>query len=482
MFLLIALFRRRLLVLPLAVTLLAGCATPGMDRHATPIFAPDAAARGHFLRAPALTAATDPAAKWWTVLADPVLDDLEARALRGSPDLAAAQARIDSARANLAVTRAALVPSVGVTGLAGAVSLPGSLLSRNGRLSEQIYADNAQASWEIDLFGGNHRRIDAARDRATAAHASAADVAVSLSSEVARVYLAVRAEQANCALLSRQTDLDRQLLALARTRVAGGTTSAQTTDTAQAVLAQSESDLASNGAQITLLADQLAVLIGQEPGTLDVLVAKPASLPQVPASVAVGDPARLLRHRPDIRAAEQQLAASDADLGARIADRLPRISFTGLLGLGGTSLASAFSPATLIALILPQIKWSLVDGGRSAGQVRAARGARDEARANYRTRVLAALNDAEGALTRFGTARIALGKAAAAHDAAVHLAGLQTLRARAGTLAQADALAAERQALRAQLATVSAQAQFSASFVAVEKALGLGWEDGTPRE
>ena len=198
--------------------------------------------------------------------------------------------------------------------------------------------------------------------------------------------------------------------------------------------------------------------------------------------VAVGDPARLLRHRPDIRQAEQQLAAANADLGARIADRFPKISFTGLLGLGGANPGEAFNPSSLIALLVPQIKWNLFDGGRAAAQVRGARSARAEAEANYRSRVLSALEDAEGALTRFGAARNAFAKSAQARDSIVHVASLQALRADGGTASRADALSADRQALRAQIATATAQAQLTTNFIAVEKALGLGWEPGTAQK
>jgi len=303
-----------------------------------------------------------------------------------------------------------------------------------------------------------------------------------LYAEIARVYVTLRGDQASAALLERQVDYDRQLLGHAQDRFAGGTVPAQSIDTARTALAQSESDLADTRAQITALADQLAVLIGREPGALDALVANPVPVPMVPAHVAVGDPARLLRHRPDIRVAERQLAGSNADLGARMADRFPSISFTGILGLGGTTVAEAFAPSSLIALIVPQIKWNLFDGGRAAAQVRGARSARDEAEANYRSHVLAALDDAEGSLTRFGAARIDLSKAVEQHNAASHLAGLQATRVAGGTLSRADALSSDRQALRAQLATVSAQARLTTDFIAVEKALGLGWESGEPQE
>jgi NodT family efflux transporter outer membrane factor (OMF) lipoprotein len=474
--------RPRLLVLPLTAALLAGCAAVGPDWHGPPAAAPDAAARPAFLRAPdALTPAAPPA-RWWETLGDPVLDDLETRALAGSPDLAAAKARIASARASVSVAKGALAPSASA-GLVGAeASLPGSLLSRNGRLSETVYGDNFQASWEVDIFGAGRRRVEAARARVAVAEASAADVAVSLSAEVARVYVALRAQQTTAALLERQVACDQRLVDYARGRFAGGTVAEQTIDTAQAALAQSQSDLVDARAQVTALADQLAVLIGREPGALDTLIATPAPLPLAPARVAVGDPARLLRHRPDIREAEQQLAAANADLGARIADRFPSVSFTGILGMGGTSPGEAFSPSMLIGLLVPQLKWNLFDGGRAAAQERGARSARDEAEAQYRSHVLSALEDAEGALTRFGAARAMLAKSAQATQAADSIARLQDVRAGGGTLSRAQALAAERDAVRAALETASATARVTTDFIAVEKALGLGWESGSPQK
>ena len=474
--------RPRLLMLALTTALLTGCATVGPDWHGAPNAAPVAAARPAFLRASADTTAEAPTARWWESLGDPTLNEVETAALAGSPDLVAAQARIDSARAVLDTANGALRPAASIDAVAGELSLPGSLIGRSGRLSEPIYADNFQASWEIDLFGAGRRRVEGARDRAAAAQAAAADVAVSLSAEVARVYVALRAQQAVAALLERQVDSDQRLVNFAQTRFAGGTGNDQAVEAARATLAQSQSDLIDTRAQVTVLSDQLAVLAGREPGAFDALVAKPGVLPQAPAVVAVGDPARLLRHRPDIRQAEQQLAAANADLGARIADRFPKISFTGLLGLGGANPGEAFNPSSLIALLVPQIKWNLFDGGRAAAQVRGARSARAEAEANYRSRVLSALEDAEGALTRFGAARNAFAKSAQARDSIVHVASLQALRADGGTASRADALSADRQALRAQIATATAQAQLTTNFIAVEKALGLGWEPGTAQK
>jgi len=463
-----------------SLALLAGCTTVGPKWHGAPVTAPDAAARGAFVRGPGVATANPPSPRWWETFGDPVLDNLITQALAGSPDLAAAKARIDQSRANLSSARAARLPSASVGVLAAEADLPGTILSRSGRLSEQVYADNIQASWEIDLFGGTSRKIEGARFRAAAAEASTDDIAVTLSAEIARDYVMLRAQQAIAAVLIQQVDCDTRLLTAAQQRFSLGTAGQQAVNNAQSALAQSQSDLADTHVQVTVLADQLAVLSGREPGTLDTLITTPGAVPLVPANVAVGDPARLLRHRPDIRMAEDQLAAANADVGAKMADRLPSISFTGILGLGGTNVGDAFSPSSLIALLLPQLKWNLFDGGRAKAAVVNARGARAEAEANYRTKVLAALQDAENSLTRFGGQRITLAKAIEQHDSAVHTATLEADRAAGGTLSRADAISAQRQTLRAQLNTLSATAQLSTDFIAVEKALGLGWETQEP--
>jgi NodT family efflux transporter outer membrane factor (OMF) lipoprotein len=465
---------------PLAILLLSGCASVGPQWHGAPPVAPTATARGHFFRADAAAETAAPAARWWQVFGDTVLDDLEARALAGSPDLAAAQARIANARAAEAASRSAAAPSLGLGAVAGEVSLPGALLGRDGRLSEQVYGDNAQASWEADLFGTQRRRDEAAHDRADAAAAQGADVAVALTAAVAQTYVDLRAEQANAALITQQVAIDRGQIEHAAGRLQGGTAPAQALANARATLAQSEADLADSRARIITLTDQLALLTGAEPGALDGVLTPVAAVPMVPARVAVGDPAALLRHRPDVRAAERQLAAATADIGARMADRLPSISFTGILGLGGTTVGDAFNPATLIGLVVPQIKWTPFDGGRGAALVRQAQSARDEAEAQYRGKVLTALNDAETALVRFGTQRISLARAIEQRDNARDVARLQALRSHDGTVSAADAELARRQALRAELGVNAAQARLTADFIAVEKALGLGWDSAAP--
>lgn len=462
------------------VALLAGCTTVGPNYKGAPAVAPASAQRGAFLRGDAATPATAPAGAWWSALGDPVLDGLIDRALADSPDMAIANARIAQARAGLAANRTALLPSLNVSGTAPYFNVPGGLFSADGqsggRDAVTVYNVGFDSSWEIDLFGGTRRKIEAASARAEATEAGLADARVTLSAEIARAYVSLRAKQATLAMLDRQVAIDSEQVRIAQDRLHGGTAPEQPLNQARATLAQSEADLASTRADATVLADQLSLLTGQEPGALDGLLASPAPVPLPPASVAVGDPALLLRSRPDIRTAERQLAAANADVGVQIANRFPKISFMGLLGFGGQSVGDIFDPSKVIGLAIPQIKWSLFDAGRTEAQIRNARGAYAEAEARYRQVVLAALQDAEGSLTRFGSARVGYGKALEARAQARRAAELQAQRARAGTLSRGDALAAERQALQAQMAASSAQAGLTTSFVAVEKALGLGWQ------
>lgn len=463
----------------MASAALAGCTTVGPKYNGAPDAAPAAAARAAFLRGDAATTtATAPAARWWEALGDPVLNGLIDKGLADAPDIAAANARIAQARAGLAANKTALIPTLNVSGAVPYVNVPANILGGNdtGRTDTTIYNVGFDSSWELDLFGGTRSKIAAAGARAEAAEASANDARVTLSAEIARAYISLRARQAVLALLDQQAAIDAQLVSLAQDRLARGTAPEQPLAQARGQAAQTEGDRAKARADITVLIDQLAVLTGQEPGALDATLATPAPLPLPPASVAVGDPASLLRNRPDIRMAERQLAAANADIGAQIAAGLPKISFMGLLGLGGTNIGDVVDPSKIIGLALPQIRWSLFDGGRNKAQVTSKRQAYAEAEANYRKTMLTALQDAEGSLTRFGSQRQVYGKALDAQAQAARGQALQQQRANAGTVSRSDALTAQRQQVQSAQAAASAAAELTTDFIAVEKALGLGWQ------
>ncbi|MDE2410398.1 MAG: efflux transporter outer membrane subunit [Sphingomonadales bacterium] len=475
----------RLLLSAAALASLGACTTVGPNYAGAPSTAPVSAERAAFLRGGERTTTAAPIARWWETLGDPQLDRLIDDALAHSPSIAMAQARITQARAGLAANKAGVLPTVNTSVSAPYINIPGNLLNPNSssdRTDMQRYSLGFDASWELDLFGGTRRKVEAASDRAEATAAGLADAQVSLSAEVTRAYVGLRARQAALQVLERQGVIDAELVSLAEQRLRLGTAPQQPLDQARAQLAQSEGQIASTRAEVTVLTDQLAVLTGAEPGTLDSALASATPIPLPPSEVAVGDPALLLRSRPDIRIAERQLAAANADIGSAIADRFPKISFLGLLGTGGGTVGSLTDTGSLIGLILPRISWTLFDGGRGAAKVASSRGAFAEAEGKYRATVLSALGDAETSLTRFGSDRIELGKALEAEARTLNAARLQQQRFIGGTATRSDALGAERQGLQVSLAAQNARAELTSDYVAVAKALGLGWAPQTPEK
>ncbi|MCW3796496.1 efflux transporter outer membrane subunit [Sphingomonas sp. BN140010] len=460
---------RLLLVSSAAALALAGCAAgPDYGLPRTP--APIAAERGTFARANQGEVASEPAARWWEALNDASLNALVAEGLSKAPSLKAAAARVRQARAALGEARTIGLPTAGASATAIGAHLPDGGPIQNGVL----YSLGADASWEVDLWGARRRGTEQETAQVGTAQARLADAQVTLSSDIARTYVALRANQTSQALLEQQAAIDAELVQLAAQRYRAGTTPAQTVGGARATAARTAGQLAQSNAERQVLLDKLALLTGSEPGSLDARLG-PASVPLPPASVAVGDPTGLLRRRPDIRIAERQLASATAQVGIDVAKQFPKVSFMGLIGLGGSGPTDAFDPSNLTALALPRINWSFLDFGRNKARVRGSEAARDAAEAEYRQQVLAALQDAEASLTRFGSRRIELAQASTSSGHVGSVARLQAQRARAGTIAQADALEARRRQFDAELAEVEARSALTISYIDLSKALGLGW-------
>ncbi|MDB5697501.1 MAG: transporter [Alphaproteobacteria bacterium] len=459
--------------LPL-VALLGAC-TLGPNYAGPPPLSGTAAPPAAFVRTPdAANPAAPAAARWWSVLGDPLLDSLQQRALAGNPGIAAAEARLRQARAQLRLDRANQLPSVGAQGTIVQARLPG-LGSASSSSALSFYNVGLDASWEPDLFGGQRRTAEASRAGLGAAEADVADAQVRLTAEVAQDYVALRDRQQRLALTREAAGLQRRMLELTRQRVAAGTASQLELERVGTLLETSEAQAVPIEAEIDAALDALAVLTGAAPGALDTALAAPAPVPLPPARLAVGDPAALLQRRPDVRAAERQLAARTARIGVAEAARFPRISFMGILGLGGSSPADLVDLGSLSALSIPRLTWSFLDFGRGTARVRQAEAARDEAEATYRQTVLAALQDAEDSLSRFAHRRDSVASAARQLAAAGRAAALTEQRFAQGTASRIDALEAERQQVVARSSLAAASAALTADFIAVHKALGLGW-------
>jgi NodT family efflux transporter outer membrane factor (OMF) lipoprotein len=468
-------------VLPLALPLLALAACSVGPNYKGPETAGAVKPGATFVRADSNVAPAPTVARWWTTMGDPVLDALEARALAASPTIAVAEARLKQARSSLRSERANQLPNINASAIYAHAKVPGVNLNSDdngngGSGSLSLYNLGFDASWEVDLWGGKRRGVEAARAQADAAAANVADAQVSLTAEIARTYVSLRDRQQRIRLAEDAVARQRDLLTLTRQRQAQGTASLLDVEQRQAELEQGE------GAILPLRADRdgylnaLATLAGEAPGALDAMLATPGAIPLPPASVPVGDPATLLQHRPDIRSAERQLAAATAKIGVAEAARFPTISFMGLIGIGGTSIGDVVDPDKIAAIGLPRLSWNILDFGRNAARVGQAEGTRDEAAAQYRQAVLTALRDSEDALARFGASRQSVASAARSSASAERTAALMREKFAGGTATRLQMLDAERQAIAAAQTQAQATATMTADFIALQKALGLGWE------
>jgi NodT family efflux transporter outer membrane factor (OMF) lipoprotein len=269
--------------------------------------------------------------------------------------------------------------------------------------------------------------------------------------------------------------MQRRILKLTEQRFTRGTVSALDVERLRLQVENTDAELVPLNAEAASYLNALAVLVGEAPGALDAELQGPSPIPLVPAQVAVGDPAALLQRRPDIRAAERQLASRTARIGVAEAARFPSLSLQGMLGLGGTSVADVVDPDNLVALATPMLRWNFLDFGRGRARVEQAQGERDEAEANYRQAVLTALRDAEDALTRFGGRRQTLVSLVRAKAAADRASALMQQRYQAGTATLIDTLDVERQRVAAEQQLSIATAGLTTDYVALQKALGLGW-------
>ncbi|MGX6999382.1 efflux transporter outer membrane subunit [Caballeronia sp. KNU42] len=477
---------------PLLLTLLASvCAisacTVGPDYAGAPQVAPDAAHASNFVRTPAAgMVSTRAPSQWWLSLNDPQLNALIDAALAHNPDVHAAQARLREARAQLQHQQANGMPTASFDAAALRVREPNlsALSSSQGSSGSssssgggplQLYTAGFDASWEIDLFGGTRRAVEAATAEADAVDADLADTQVSLAAEVAQAYVGLRDEQQRLALAQRSTELEQQMLTLTQQRRAHGTAADVDVERLTTQVENTRATLTPLDEQVAESLDQLAVLTGQAPGALDQELSAPGALPTLPTSVAIGDPASMLQQRPDIRAAERRLASSNAQIGEHKADFFPKVTLFGDLGYTAANPGHLVRKNNFSWIGAPYLQWNVLDFGRTLSSVRGAEASRDEADAKYAHTVLAALQDANTSLSRYGHQREHLATLQQVQASADRSLTLVRQRYTAGTSSLIDLLDTQRTQFSAQQNVVSGQAELLKDFVSLQKSLGLGW-------
>lgn len=452
-----------------AALVLAGCASVGPDYHAPK-------------EAPVTLQGVDPAhqttadfqAQWWKQFGDPTLDTLIQRAAANAPDLKIAVARLNQARAALGTAKSQQIPDIetGIDYSRARGQQPGFT---DQRTTVTTYQAGFDASWELDLFGGIRRQVEAARADAAAGEASLHDAQVTLFAEVARNYFDLRGTQLRIDVAKRDIANQQDSLKVISARVEVGTGAEQDLASAKARLAAVEAQLPVLETQSQADQFRIAVLLGVRPGELDVDLS-PTSFKPIDVSLAIGGADTVLARRPDIRVAERELAAANARIGVAKADWFPHISLGGFIGfLSGRS--NDFGGADTRAFsIAPSIAWSGLNVQRVNSGVKGAKARAEEARANYDRTVLTALEDVDNSLVGFNQQRVRVEKLIVQAKESRRAAELAKLRYDAGRTDYLELLDAERTQLSAEDQLAEAEAAINVRAVQLYKALGGGWE------
>jgi NodT family efflux transporter outer membrane factor (OMF) lipoprotein len=466
--------------IPILSLLLAGC-TVGPNysepQTALPAAYSETAASGQFQLD-----------RWWAAFNDPQLTALVEQALRQNLDIELAAARIREARAQEGVAGAGSSPQVGAEASVtrqrisenaipvppgagsggGSIGLPGSEFTN--------WRAGFDASWELDLFGRNRREREAAAARTGTAVWNRRDAEVSVAAEVASAYLKLRTLQGEIANAESEVARLDRFEQLRRAQAKGGLIDGQS-------LEQQRSERASAAAAIPALqADAkaeihaLGVLTGQTPEALANQLAAPGTLPPA-LLVPPGLPSDLLRRRPDIRAAERELAAATADIGVATADLYPRISLTAAPALVSTALGSLLEWGSRSFSAGAALDWPIFDGGRRRANIEVRNARQEQASIAYRKTILVALRDVEDALSNLDGNRRQLADLEQAHGNAARAEDIANSRFRGGLVTLADVLQAQQRRLSLEKQMIETRGAMARDTVALVKALGGGWQE-----
>lgn len=432
--------------------------------------------------------------QWWNVFHDEKLNSLVERAVLSNLDLGLAEARIREARAARGFSIADLFPLVvgsssykhaqikkptssASTGIVGTIgTITGVVGKENIKRQVDLYQAGFDASWEIDVFGGKRRAAQAAKADLDAARANRNGALVSLTAEVARNYLDLRGAQARLAIADTNIKGQQDTLDLTRARFQAGLTSELDVKRAEAQLSSTQSQIPNLQTASRLAVHRLGVLLGQAPSALSEELSQASALPETPPEVPVGLPSELLRRRPDVCAAERQLAAATARVGEAQSEWFPKFSLTGSLSAEASAADGLTMGANRIWSFGPSVRWSILDAAHIWSNVKLKNARQEEAMQQFQKAVLTALEDTENTLVAYANEQDrlhALQQTADANRQAVSMA--RELYGK-GLVDFLNVLDGERSLYNAEDQLVESKTTVLTNLVALYKALGGGWE------
>ncbi len=454
-------------VAPLAVLASLSACTIGPDYRREPIDAP-----AHF-RFAEENARAEVNTAWWRQMQDPVLDELIATALTDNKDLLIAAARVEEYYGRLGVSRSQFFPQIGAEAVGQRNrSSERTITPAPGTNPFNTVQIDAFASWEIDLFGRLRRQTEAARAQLLASEEGRRATILSLTATVATGYINLRSLDRQLEVARATLDSRTQSLDLFDKRFKGGVISELELSQARSEYATALAAVPDLERQVAQQENALAVLLGHNPGpiprgqTIDSL-----ALPQIPT----GLPSELLEQRPDLRAAEQNLIAANAAIGAAKAQYFPSISLTGLFGGASTSLNNLFSGPGRVWSFAAGLSMPIFTAGAIAGQVEVAEAQQRQALLSYQKAIQTAFQEVDDALIGGTKSREQLAAQSQRVSALRSYARMARLRYEGGYSSYSDVLDAERSLFNAELSYAQVQGQNFAQMVALYKALGGGW-------
>lgn len=471
---------RRAVWLAAALALgLAGCRSVGPD-YTPPADASPAAWQA---RLPdGLTSGTADAAtlaQWWTVFGDPVLNSLIEDACAANLDLRSAESRVRQARAQQGVSEAGLWPTLGssasVTHSQTRSEIPGA---GTQTLSTNLYRAGFDANWEVDVFGGQRRSVEAAKANTEAAQAAMYDTLVTLGAEVAQDYVGLRSAQTRLTVAEANLRAQKETLELVESRFQAQMSNELPVQQARYNYESTASGIPTLRASVNEALNRIAILLAQAPGAIHERLGERGAIPTPPTAAAVGVPSEMLRRRPDIRQAERQIAAQTARVGVAVADLYPKFNLSGALSRQGTGTQGFLeSPVTAWSLA-PSVSWDLFRGGALRQTVQVQNELKDQNLLAYQSAVLAALEEAENKIFALGQERERRVSLSAAVDAARSASELSQQQYMAGLVDFNDVLNAEQSLLSFQDQLAQSDAAVATDLISLFKALGGGWSAG----
>lgn len=455
----------------LAIVGLAGCAAVGPN-YVPPKTSPPPAWNSPLQGGLAAQADPQQLAVWWTALNDRELTALIEQAVAGNRDLQKAVASVREARARRGLSRTDLYPMLDTS---GSVTRSRESAASGKGTTVDLFAAGLDASWEIDLFGGVRRNIESKEADLAATGESLRDTLVSLLAEVGTNYVDLRTAQARLALTEASLKSLGETYDLTRWKYQAGLGDELAVQQARYNLESTRSQLPALRTSIAEAKNRLSVLTGKQPGSLGAGLNTTAPIPVIPAAVAVGIPADILRQRPDVRRAERQLASQTAQIGVATAELYPKLTLSGSIGLEALTFNGLFNSGNANSSGSAGFSWRVFDAGAIRQNIEIQSALQEQYLIAYESAVLTALEEVENAMGAYAQAQHKSRSLAEAVKAAEAAAELAQIKYRAGVSDFTTVLETERSLLSYRDQLLQSDGTVVTNLIKLYKALGGGW-------